>query len=143
MIALLEMPLVRRLVPLALALVMTSVIFEMIRRRKLREEFATMWLCGAVVMMVLAVFPDILFWLQEVLQTNFLTLVTVFGFGIVSLILLHLTVITSKQATEIRRLGQQLALQNQRFDSCLTDPKGDTSKRDETGVKHEEGAADT
>lgn len=102
-----------------------------------------MWLCGAVVMMVLAVFPDILFWLQEVLQTNFLTLVTVFGFGIVSLILLHLTVITSKQATEIRRLGQQLALQNQRFDSCLTDPKGDTSKRDETGVKHEEGAADT
>lgn len=134
MIALLEMPLVRRLVPLALALLMTSVILEMIRRRKLREEFATMWLCGAVVMMALAVFPDILFWLQGVLQTNFLTLVTVFGFGIVSLILLHLTVITSKQATEIRRLSQRLGLQNQRLESYQTGRQADKGEPEQRGT---------
>ena len=117
MIALLEMPLIRRLVPLSLALLVTAAVFEMIRRRKLREEFATMWLGGAVVLLAFGIFPDILFWLQGILQMGYLTLVTLIGFGMVSLILLHLTVMTSKQATQIRRLSQRLALQNQRLES--------------------------
>ena len=128
MIALVEMPLARRLVPLALALLITVAVFEMIRRRRLREEFATMWLSGAIILMALAIFPDILFWLQDIFQTNFLTLVMLIGFGMVSLILLHLTMISSEQASKIRRLAQRLALQSQQLELLKAGPRADVDK---------------
>ena len=87
-----------------------------------------MWLGGAVVLLAFGIFPDILFWLQGILQMGYLTLVTLIGFGMVSLILLHLTVITSRQATQIRRLSQRLALQNQRLESLRTAGRGRTGK---------------
>lgn len=130
MIALLEMPLARRLVPLALALLVAGTVFEMIRRRKLREEYALMWLAGLVVPLLLAIFPHIVIWLQEVLQINYLTIVALLGFGMTALILLQLTVIVSKQAAEIRSLTQRLALQNHRLE-LLADavPLPDVSAR--------------
>jgi len=131
MIALLEMPLARRLVPLALALLVAGTVFEMIRRRKLREEYALMWLAGLVVPMLFAIFPDALIWLQTVLQINYLTIITLLGFGMTAMILLHLTAIVSKQAAEIRSLIQRLALQDHRLES-LADvaPSPDDSARE-------------
>jgi len=132
MIALLDMPLARRLVPLVLALLVAGTVFEMIRRRKLREEYALMWLGGLVIPLLFAVFPDILIWLQFALQINYLTIITLLGFGMTAMILLHLTAIVSKQATEIRSLTQRLALQNHRLESIAsTEPSESAETSDE------------
>jgi len=85
-----------------------------------------MWLTGAIGLIVLAIFPEILFWLQDILRTNFLTLVVLTGFGMVAMILLHLTVLASRQSTQIRRLSQRLAIQNQELASLKSDAAADT-----------------
>ncbi|MFD9949397.1 DUF2304 domain-containing protein [Nonomuraea sp. NPDC059023] len=42
------------------AVVTVSIVFEMLRRRKLREKYATFWVLLAGVIVVIALFPDVL-----------------------------------------------------------------------------------
>ena len=110
MIALLEMPLTRRLVPLALALVITAAVIELIRRRKLLEDYAMSWMVASGLLMVVAIVPDIVIWFQELLDINYLTLVIVGGFALLALGMMHFAVIASRYAGQIRQLSQRQAL---------------------------------
>jgi len=108
--ALLEMPLTRRLVPLALALVITAGVLELIRRRKLLEDYAMSWLVASGLLLVVAVMPDIIIWLQDLLDINYLTIVIVGGFALLALGMMHFAVIASRYAGQIRQLSQRQAL---------------------------------
>jgi hypothetical protein len=110
MIALLDMPLTRRLTPLILAVVVAAVTFELIRRRKLLEEYAVFWMVTSLILLIVAIFPEIIIWLQEVLQTNYLTIVILMLFTLISLVMLHFAVIASRYAGQIRQLSQRMAL---------------------------------
>jgi len=109
-IALLRMPLTRRLVPLALAVLIAAATIEMIRRRKLLEEYATFWMVSSGLLLVVAIVPDIVIWLQELLRINYLAIVLIGGLGMVALVLMHFAVIATRYAAQIRRLSQRQAL---------------------------------
>ncbi len=108
-----NMPLIRRLVPLALAIVVAVASIELIRRRKLREEYAMLWIVASIGMLVFAIFPGILFKLQEVLKVSYLTIVLLAGFLFLAMILLHFAVVISRQSEEIRQLAQRHAILRQ------------------------------
>jgi hypothetical protein len=110
MFALMDMPLTRRLVPLAMALIVILAAIELIRRRKLREEYAMLWLTASVALLVFAVFPGIVIWLQTTLQVNYLTIIVLSCFLFLAMILMHMATIVSRQAEQIRRVAEQLAL---------------------------------
>jgi len=46
---------------LVLALALLLLVFELLRRRRLREKYATIWVAVAAATMVLAVFPTLLY----------------------------------------------------------------------------------
>lgn len=105
-----------RMVPLAFALIVLLITVEMIRRRKLREEYALLWLGTSVALMVLAVFPKMVIWLQDTLGVNYLTIVALGSFLFLSMIMVHFAIVISRQAEEIRQLAQKLALMNQKME---------------------------
>ncbi len=106
----LTMPLVRRLVPMVVALIVVATVIELIRRRKFREEYAMLWLLASAVMLVFAIFPGAIITLQELLQTNYLTIVMLSGFAFLALIILHLTAVLTSRADDVRKLAQSVAL---------------------------------
>lgn len=110
MIAELEMPLTRRLVPMVLAIIVVAATIEMIRRRKLREEYAILWLFASAVLAVFAIFPGLVVLLSHVLKVNYLTIIVVACFFFLAMIVMHFAVVISHQAEQIRKLAERIAL---------------------------------
>jgi hypothetical protein len=128
----LTMPLIRRLVPMVVALIVFVTVIELIRRRKFREEYAMLWLLASAVMLVFAIFPGAIIHLQELLQTNYLTIVMLSGFAFLALIILHLTSVLTSRADDVRKLAQSVALlekQLRELRESYIDPAG--TNRDE------------
>jgi len=127
-----NIPWLRRLVPLTIALLIILITVEMIRRRKLREEYAMLWLGASVVMFVFAVFPGLLIWLGRELKVQTLTLVVLVLFTFLAIIVMHFAVVISKQAEEIRQLAQRIALINRQLEekSAETKTKEESKPKD-------------
>lgn len=87
------------------------VLFEMLRRHQLREKYAVFWVVVAVAAIVVAVFPQVLFWAAQVtgveVPTNLL-------FFVASFVLLVVTVQHSYELGRLeertRSLAEELAL---------------------------------
>jgi hypothetical protein len=103
-------------VPLALALLFLGVTIELIRRRKLREEYAMLWLGSAVVMLAIAVFPRVVIMLQDALHVTYLTIVVLALFFFLAMIVMHFSIVISKQSEDIRQLAQRLAIMNNKLE---------------------------
>ncbi len=110
MIAELSVPLTHRLVSIALAAIVILVTVEMIRRRKLREEYALLWLTASLALTILAIFPDIPIRLNRLLNIDYQTIVMILVFLFLGMIVMHFAVVISSHAEQIRQLAQQVAL---------------------------------
>lgn len=110
MIAAIEIPLMHRIIALGLAAAVVVTTVEMIRRRKLREEYAMLWLGTSMILTVLAIFPQIPFWLNRALGINYLTMLTLSCFLFLAMIVMHYATAISRDTEHIRQLAQQVAL---------------------------------
>jgi len=86
-------------------------ILEMVRRRKLREEYSILWLSGSLVILVLSVKQE---WLGRISQAigiayppSFLFLV---GILFILLILIHFSIAISKLHNMNKKMAQEMAL---------------------------------
>jgi hypothetical protein len=86
------------------------VVFELVRRRRLLERYALLWLLSAVVLLALAVWQGLLNTLARAIgiysPPNALFLV---AFGFVLLLLLHFSLVISKLTDESKVLAQHVA----------------------------------
>jgi len=118
------------LVFLAAALAITGVIVELIRRRYLRESYAMLWLAFAAVMIVLGLFPSLLFYLSDnVLHLYYLTTAGMICFLFLLAIILQYSVVLSRRADENRHMAQKMALLEERLErledsAAASDQKG-------------------
>jgi len=110
MIAALQIPLTHRLVALLIAAVVVVATIEMIRRRKLREEYAMLWLGTSIVLTVIAALPQIAFWVTRALGITYVTLLVLGCFSFLAMIVMHYATAISRDAEHIRQLAQQVAL---------------------------------
>jgi len=89
-------------------------ILEMVRRRRLREEYSILWLCGSLVILVLSVKQEWLVGLSLAAgiayPPSFLFLV---GILFVILILIHFSIAISKLHQMNKKVAQELALLKQ------------------------------
>ncbi len=110
-----HIPIVHRVISFTLAAIVIFLTVEMIRRRKLREEFAMIWLLASAVVLTLAIFPAIPFRLQRMLNVNYLTIILLSSMAFIGLILMHFATELSKQAEQIRQLAEHSAILQQQL----------------------------
>ena len=86
-------------------------ILEMVRRRKLREEYSWLWLLTGCGIIVLVVWYDLLVFITELIGAVLPT-TTLFLFGLIFLMLiaLHYSMKISALTDQVRKLAQELAI---------------------------------
>ena len=105
----------QRLVPVIAALVVMTFTLELIRRRKLREEYAILWIARSVAFLVFAAWPKLLFRIRDYLGVYYLTTVFILAFTFLCLVIIGLSAALSRRADETCRLAQQVALLEKRL----------------------------
>lgn len=86
-------------------------VFEMLRRQKIREKYAVLWIVIGVATLILAAFPDLLFWASHLVgvqvPSNLL-----FAIAVILLlgVTLHLSREVSESEDEIRALAEEVAI---------------------------------
>lgn len=104
-----------QLVALAGAALLFIFVLELVRRRRLLERYALLWLFSSLVLVGLAAWRGGLEALAELLgiaiPTNALFFV---AFGFVLVLLLHFSSAVSRQSDQIKVLAQRLALLEER-----------------------------
>ena len=104
-------PLRVSLVAGAAALILLAVIFELIRRRRLQERYALLWIVTGVVIFVLAVWRSLLGWLADAVGIAYPpSALFVLAAFFILVVLLHYSTVISKLSDQNRMLAQRLAL---------------------------------
>jgi len=100
-----------RFLALAISVLLVVFIVELVRRRKLREEYSWLWLSLSVAMFVLALWPGLLHVITGLIGAV-LTTSTLFFFALVFLVLINIqfSVEISSLRSQVKNLAQQLAL---------------------------------
>jgi hypothetical protein len=96
------------------AVVVTALLFlvvlELVRRRRLVERYALLWMVVAAMLLVLAIWTDLLSWGTSLVgievPANGLFIVAI---GVAFLLLLHFSVATSRLSEETKILAQEVA----------------------------------
>ncbi|ABS26023.1 DUF2304 domain-containing protein [Anaeromyxobacter sp. Fw109-5] len=96
---------------MAVSVVTLGVILELIRRRKLREEYSFLWVITTLGMLVLSIWYGLVEWLTR-LSGAVTPTTTLFIFGLVFLLLIsvHFSTVLSRLTEQVRRLTQELAI---------------------------------
>lgn len=104
-----------QLASIVFAVLVFALVFEMVRRRYLRERYAILWLGAALALLVLAVWTQLLRALSSAVgiatPSNAFFVV---AFAFLLLLLLHFSAVVSRLADETRVLAQRLALLEER-----------------------------
>ena len=112
------MPLRQKVLAISLSVGLLIVIFELVRRRKLREEYSWLWMLAGAVVFVLAIWHDLLLFITHLVGA-ILPTSTLFFFGIFFLVLINLyfSVKVSTLTSQIKKIAQKLAILNNRVES--------------------------
>lgn len=105
------MDLRQKIVSFIAAMIIFVVIVELVRRKKLMEEFSWIWLLAGVTIVIVAIWEDLLSMITRITGIVAPTSV-VFFFGIFFLILINLQVSIklSKNRDEIKNIVQKISL---------------------------------
>lgn len=105
------------LIAVIVATVMLLVVVELVRKRKLREEYAFLWIGTAILLTILALWTNVLDWIRAALGAQTQASTLFFG-AILFLMLLalqfsvHLTKLTFRN----KALGQEVSLLRRELD---------------------------
>jgi hypothetical protein len=105
------MPIRNQIVALLIGFGMFFLIIELVRRRKLREEYSWLWLMTVSVILIFALWFDFLKWVTSLIGA-IAPSSTIFMFAFLFLIFisLHFSVVISRLTDRNRELAQQFAL---------------------------------
>ena len=105
------MPIQQKILAIVISLLFLSIIVEMVRRRRLQEQYCIIWLVLGISMLVFGLWHDALVLLTKLIGAG-LTSSTLFFFGIAICLLLNLQASfhLSRNATHIKNLSQEVAL---------------------------------
>jgi hypothetical protein len=99
-----------QIVAVIVAGIFLGVVLELVRRRRLVERYALLWMLGAVALLVLAVWRGALGGLADLIGVisppNALFLIAL---GVIFVLLLHFSIATSRLSEETKILAQEVA----------------------------------
>jgi hypothetical protein len=98
-------------VALVSALVMLGFVLNLVRQRRLREEYSWLWLLAASFYLVAGLFPSLVSTISGFLGiTSPVTTLFFFGLFFTIIILIHYSVKLSRLATHMKDVAQQIAI---------------------------------
>ena len=105
------MPLRQKIFAIIISIAILVAIIELVRRRKLREEYSFLWLLVGALLFVLASWYGLLKAVTSFIGAGF-TSSTLFFFGIIFLMLmnLHFSIKISDLTEKVKNLAQEIAL---------------------------------
>jgi hypothetical protein len=106
-----------QLISIVLAVGLFAMVFELVRRRRLMERYALLWLLSAVTLLALSVWRDLLEVFAGVVGIAYapsaLFLVAL-GFGLI--LLLHFSLVISRLTDQTKVLAQRVGMLQQEVD---------------------------
>jgi len=118
--------LVQRILPALVALIIVIATVELIRRRRLREEYSLLWLFASVVLAVFAIYPRLLWHISEWLGIYYLTTMVLGSFFFLLLLTLRIGMSISRLTDNARQTAQRVALLERKIEQ-LTGEAIDTT----------------
>lgn len=105
------MNMVSRIVSIILSMSLLIIILDLLRRKKLKEKYAALWLITGISILILALFQRLLSWIIYLLGIK-LPINGLFFLGLffVILINLHFSVVISNLVEQNKKIAQKLAL---------------------------------
>ena len=103
---------------------MLGIVFELVRRRRLMERYALLWLFASAIMLGLSVWRDALERLADLVGIAYAPS-ALFGvaFGFVLVILLHFSLVISRLADQNKVLAQRVGMLQQRLEALSEDAR--------------------
>jgi hypothetical protein len=104
-----------RIVAIVATLVLLLVVLELVRRRRLLERYALVWLGSTIVLLGLGIWQGLLGKIADAIGVVYApNALFVIAFGFVLLLLLHFSTAVSRLTDQTKVLAQRLALTEQR-----------------------------
>jgi hypothetical protein len=105
-----------------LSCVLIIFILELVRRRRLREEYSLLWLLVGLMMLVVAVWSPALTMIAKLVGIYYPpSALFLLALIFIVILLLHLTTVISTLTEHNKRLAQEVALLNEKVDNLLPD----------------------
>ena len=93
-------------------------VFELVRRRRLMERYALLWLFASAVLLLLAVWKGLLNQIAHTIGIYYApSALFVIAFGFILVLLLHFSLVISRLADQNKVLAQKLGMLQQRLDA--------------------------
>lgn len=119
--------LLHRIGLLMASLMLGLIVLELVRRGRLKERYALLWLGTAGGTLLLGIFPDFIAYASRLLHFQYLTFVFAVSFLFMLTLVLSFSVVLSRQAERTRELAQEVALLEQRVASLEREKTGAAS----------------
>jgi hypothetical protein len=115
-----------QLVATLASLTLLLIVLELVRRRRLFERYAILWLLSAIVLIAMAVWSGLLELASNTLGIAYPpTTLFVIALGFVLVLLLHFSVAVSRLSDQSKVLAQRLALAEERLRQLDEQASGD------------------
>jgi hypothetical protein len=99
-----------RIVAVILTGVLLGIVLELVRRRRLIERYALLWMMVALILLVLAIWNQLLAHVSHAIGIEVpANALFIAGLGLAFLLLLHFSVITTRLTEETKILAQEVA----------------------------------
>jgi hypothetical protein len=113
-------------------------VLELVRRRKLLERYALLWLFSGTVLLALAAWAGLLESVAEAVGIRYPpSALFVIAFGFILMLLLHFSIAVSRLSDQTKVLAQRLALLEERVRQ--TEAGGEEPQPDEYGAGRDPG----
>jgi NO-binding membrane sensor protein with MHYT domain len=110
----------QKIFAIAASILIMFLVVELVRRRKLREEYSWLWLLTGALIVLLVVWYDLLLWITHLIGAIAPT-TTLFIFGLLFLMVisLHYSIQISKLSFQIKEMAQELTLLKGRVEDSM------------------------
>ena len=111
------MPLQQKIFAIIVSVALLVFIIELVRRKRLREEYSWLWLLTGAIILILALWYDLLQWVTQLIGSALQTS-TLFFLGLVFLILISIqfSVQVSELHNQVKNLAQEMGLLKNRIE---------------------------
>lgn len=105
-----------RIIAGIISFLLLVIIFEMIRRRKFMEKYALLWIFSGLLVFILTIFPEPLFKIAEITGIYYLTVLLLFSFIFLLMIILYTSITLSKLTEHNKELAQEIGILKLKLD---------------------------
>ena len=97
------------------SVLLLAIVFELIRRGRLKEKYALLWLLSGVVILIFSIFPNLLSVISRMMGMYYLTALFVISFMFLLMIVLHFSTVISRLSERNKELTQEFGILDFRF----------------------------